>query len=419
MRVDPSPLSGEVMAIASKSDVHRAMICAALADAPTDIRVGGGSRDIDATRACLESLGATFTRCGDLVRVEPIARAASTSNIMDCGESGSTLRFLMPIVPALGMARRVVGHGRLPERPLGDLSDALERRGAVLSSHHLPFDLSGLLTAGRFDLPGDVSSQYITGLLFALPLLSGDSEIRLSTELESSGYVEMTLRTLSRFGIEVVRTDRGWRVRGPQTYRSPSAMDCEGDWSNAAFFLAAGAIGEPGSTLTVSGLDMGSAQGDREIFNIIERFGATMSRVGDNITVCAAPLHGVTIDAAEIPDLVPVLAVVATYAQGETVIANAARLRAKESDRLSSTSAALRALGCDCRELPDGLVVRGSRPAGGTVDCCGDHRIAMSMAVAASMATGSAVLCGAESCEKSYPAFFDDFKRLGGRCDVV
>ena len=392
----PGPLNGAVRVPASKSAAHRALIAAALSDRPVGVRIDGMNRDIEATLRCLKALGAGIRHSGDVVEIAPIPRPAPGAACLDCGESGSTLRFLLPVTCALGVAARFVGHGRLPERPNRALTDALRAHGATIDSDRLPMTVSGRLTPGVYPLPGDVSSQYVTGLLFALPLLDGDSAIALTTRLESAAYVDMTLQTLRQFGVRADATDRGWRVAGNQTFRpAGEVVDIEGDWSAAAFWLAANAMG---SNVRVEGLSEATAQGDRAVTRLLGR---------------------AEIDASNVPDLVPALAVAAAALPQRTVITGAARLRLKESDRLASTAALLNALGGRAAVTDDGLTVDGGFPlTGGRVDGAGDHRIVMSAAVAATIAGGPVTVSGAEAVEKSYPDFFRDFIALGGKAYV-
>ena len=408
---------GSIPAIPSKSDAHRLLLCAALADAPTEIAVGSGelSADIHATVACIKALGGDVAEERGCLRVTPIQFSKKNEPILcDCGESGSTARFLLPIAAAAGHITPITltGHGRLPLRPFAPLCDALRTRGAQIDRDLLPTTTRGGLQAGEFTIPGNISSQYITGLLLALPLLETDSRITLTTPLESRGYVDMTLSTLARFGIHVRADEAGWQVPA-SPYRSPGRIAAEGDWSNASFWLAAGAVSGP---VTVTGLSSHSCQGDRRITDILASFGALVSVEDDAVTVSPAPLRGITLSVADIPDLVPILAVVASAAEGESRFTDAGRLRLKESDRLESVSAMLRALGGDARIEEDTLIVRGEKPLhGGTVDSANDHRIAMSAAVAALLCTDPVELQGAEAVEKSYPAFWADYDRLSGK----
>ena len=396
--ITPSPLSGTVRIPASKSAAHRLLIAAALADGPTHIAISGTNRDIEATAACLRALGAGIEAEGEALKVSPITDIPGKVTL-DCGESGSTLRFLLPVAAALGAQATFTGHGRLPQRPNAPLVEALREHGAVVDSDLLPMAVSGSLTGGRWTLPGDVSSQYVTGLLFALPLLDGDSEISLTTPLASAAYVDMTLQALAQFGIAVETTETGWRVPGGQRYRSPGGAAVEGDWSAAAFWLAANALG---AQIDVEGLRPDSVQGDRAV---------------------AALLGQAAIDATHVPDLVPALAVAAANKPMRTVITGAARLRLKESDRLQSVADMLAALGHSATVTPDGLIIDGGPPRPcpapiRTVDGANDHRIVMAAAVAAACADRPVRITGAQAVEKSYPSFFSDFEALGGNAHV-
>ena len=367
----PGRLSGELAAMPSKSDLHRLMIAAWLAGEEID-RLPVISDDIAATKECLQ--GACH-----------------------CRESGSTLRFLLPVMAALGKTVTFTGEGRLPGRPMRPLVELLRAHGCAVDAERLPIAITGQLRPGTFALPGNISSQYITGLLFALPLLSGESEIALTSPLESAGYVKMTLRTLEKYGIIINERPRGWQVPGNQRYLPPGdqPLSPEADWSNAAFWLAANALG---SDIRVTGLDKASAQPDRAIESLLE--------------------HPGFMDAAQCPDLVPVMAVVMALTQRESRIANAARLRLKESDRLRAMAENLCALGADVTELPDGLAIRGGPVLrGGVADSFGDHRIAMAMAIAALRCERGVTLHGAQAVRKSYPDFWDDYRRLGGQME--
>ncbi len=414
--VFPGTPSGTLRAISSKSDAHRNLICAALAEGETDFDPFTPSEDIEATIACLAALGADIRRRPDGgCRVTP--GNTPPRPVLDCGESGSTLRFLLPVAAALGCDAAFTGHGRLPQRRIAPLLEALGEHGCAASAEHLPLRLSGQLAPGVFSIVGNESSQYISGLLFALPLLSADCRIEIIGTLSSRGYVDMTLRTLARFGIRAEETETGFFIPGGQRYRSPGRAVLEGDWSNAAFHLVSGALGAP---VTVTGLDPASEQRDREIIALLTRFGARVTVEDSRVTAAPGELTGQRIDMDQIPDLLPPLAVLACAAKGETVLCNAARLRDKESDRLSAAAALLRNLGGEVREEPDALVIRGTgRLAGGCVDGVGDHRIVMAAAVAAAICREPVVIRGAEAAAKSYPGFFEDFRTLGGKTDVV
>ena len=392
--VHPGRLSGRVQAPPSKSHAHRLLICAALADGETVLERAGTSEDIEATARCLRALGARVQAQGAALRVAPIAQPRRGA-VLDCGESGSTLRFLLPLAALLDCGATLTGRGRLPQRPNAPLLEAMRAHGACVQGDAPPIAVGGGLRGGEYHLPGDVSSQYFSGLLFALPLLKQDSELIADTPLESAPYVEMTRRTMRDFGVRVEGRQDGFHVPGGQRYRSPGRVRVEGDWSGAAFWLAANALG---SRVAVEGLDEPSAQGDRAAARLF----ACPDRV----------------DVRDVPDLMPALAAVMAATPGEREITGAARLRIKESDRLRAMATALNALGGDVRQTPDGLRIRGRALEGGEVDGAGDHRVVMSCAVAATVCRRSVVITGAEAVDKSYPGFFADFCALGGKCDV-
>lgn len=411
--VMPGARTGCVQVPASKSQAHRLLICAALGTHPVSLRLDGRSRDIDATLACLRALGAQIEETQDCLLISPITHVPEGVCHLFCGESGSTLRFLLPVCGALGANAVFHMEGRLPERPLAPLDAELCAHGMTLRRNGACLSVQGQLQCGSFTLPGSVSSQYISGLLMALPLLPGESRLDVTGALESAGYVDMTLDALRLAGIQIAKDRTSFHISGTQPFTLPPEAAVEGDWSSAAFFLCMGAFSTQG--IRLYGLNSTSSQGDRAIAALLRRFGAEVTQEADCVCVRKGALHGIRIDAAQIPDLVPVLAAVAAYAEGETVIENAARLRLKESDRLQTTAATLRALGAQIDELPDGLVITG-RPSlcGGTVDACGDHRIAMSAAVAALCCTAPVTVTGAQAVEKSYPRFWQQLAALKG-----
>ncbi len=570
IKITPRKLSGTVRAIASKSEAHRLLVCAALGNRVCEVRVAETNEDIEATARALTALGAKLApAAGGGWFVTPVwmaqggplgadddiddhfgagcaagrglagtapeaadgraerggAREAGREAedagpeirrrpvVVDCGESGSTLRFLAPVAAALGVTAEFVGSGRLPERPMRILCDALRAHGCAVDGNLVPFTVSGVLRPGVFEVAGDVSSQYITGLLFALPLLGGDSEIRLTSPLESAGYVEMTLAALRAFGVSVAETECGWRAPGGQTYRAPLTVAAGGDWSNAAFWLTAFALGGCGA---MTGLDPNAVQGDRAAAALLGRMGAAVRWDGGRLCVdgglggsetaqralggdgcvsdggraCGAgsdsggtgaaaradgsadalgypaqrgigagddgpagpapqepggpPRSGgsapqarcggacldvalppgeadglLTLDMRDIPDLVPILAVAACGRRGRTALTGCGRLRLKESDRIASVRDMLRALGGRVAVVGDDILVDGTGSlAGGTVDARGDHRIAMA-AAASSICENHVIIKGAQAVNKSYPAFFDDFRALGGTADVL
>lgn len=434
IKITPKSLSGRIPAPVSKSAAHRLLICAALGDRPCKIRCNGTNADIEATVACLSALGADIRREGEDLLVTPTSAISTTRGAtLDCGESGSTLRFLLPVVCALGTDCTLIGHGRLPNRPLSPLYEELVAHGAVLTENgKMPLKVGGTLSADVFTIDGGVSSQFISGLLFALPLLEKPAEIVVTGKLESARYIDLTLEALAAFGIVPEKTAAGWKFNGTERYHSPEALEVEGDWSNAAFWLVAGALpGADNSALTVTGLRESSLQGDKAIVPLLRRFGAKVEQDGDAYTVTAAPLHGIEIDAADIPDLVPILSVAAAFAQGETVIRNIARLRIKESDRVATVLFLLGAFGVSAFADENTLTIFGGGSDGGTpaisapaLSSFNDHRIAMAAAIFASAAVGDAendalIIEMAEAVRKSYPDFYERYRSLGGIAEEV
>ncbi len=415
--LSPSRLTGTVQAPPSKSAAHRALICAALSRGVCQVKNISASQDMQATLRAVRAMGIHAELEHDSVSLSPAQIQPDLPVTVDCGESGSTLRFFIPIFAALGIPAVFTGEGRLPERPIGIYLDLLPAHGVSCRTEGgLPLEISGRLEPGLFELPGNVSSQFITGLLFALPLLGGDSGIRLTTPLESAGYVEMTLAVLRDFGISVEQTADGWRVPGGQSYCAQD-YEVEGDWSQAAFFLAAGALG---GDLAISGLRPDSCQGDRAARDLFAQFGAQITEENGLLHVRPGDLHGIDIDASQIPDLVPILAATAALAQGHTSIHHAERLRIKESDRLAAMAAELTRLGARVRETPGGLEIDGVPSLrGGDVSGWNDHRVVMSLAIAALRAGGETRISDAQSVRKSYPDFFEVYQKLGGIAHVV
>lgn len=423
--VEPSPLSGTVEAIASKSMAHRLLILAALRNRTTTVLCSTTSKDIDATVSCLTALGARVTRTRVGFRVVPIPHDGLGLRILeeaylDCGESGSTLRFMLPLLCALG-GGSIQGHGRLAERPLSPLWEELCAHHARISAQgSFPLIVSGPLTGGTFTLPGTVSSQFVTGLLLAACILPEQVTILVEKPIESLSYIRLTLDALATFNVdvteaEVARDGRGYlslTIAADAHPTGPDEVQVEGDWSCAAFWLCAGALGRG---VRVSGLEGRSHQGDRAILLTLASLGARVRQEGTTAETRGGILTGRTIDVADIPDLVPPLAAVASTCEGITRIVHAERLRLKESDRLETVSSALNAMGGAVSISGDGLSIQGvPHLRGGIVDAAKDHRIAMMAAVAGASATGPTTILGAECVRKSYPAFFDDFRHLGG-----
>ena len=424
-------LTGSVKSILSKSHVHRLLIAASLFGENTQIVCDTHlSADINATINCLRALGADIELCENILKIKSNTQSLKEIKSADfyCGESGSTFRFMLPVVCALGINSKFFPEGRLPNRPLSPLREELISHGChVESVGTLPFTTSGTLNSGIYEIAGNVSSQYITGLLFALPLLEENSEIHIVGKLESRPYVDMTLEVLEYFGVDIVIKDDSTILIGGKGNNRPKNTDltfyADGDWSNAAFWLTAGAIGK--NKITVTGLRTDSAQGDKEILMLLKQFGAGIEINTDNknglsdITVSPAPLKGIEIDAADIPDLVPILSLAASCAEGTTKIYNAQRLRLKESGRIATVHDVLSTLGADIQETQDGLVIKGisAKPnefplTGGTVSSHNDHRIAMTAAIAACVCSESVTISNAEAVNKSYTTFWQEYEKL-------
>lgn len=388
--IKPTKLRGTVAAIPSKSQAHRLLICAAFADRETRLYCPDTNRDIEATADCLRALGAEITRDEGGYSVLPVQSRPVTA-VLPCHDSGSTLRFLLPVAGALGVDVTFQLEGRLPQRPLSPLWEEMERMGCTLTRPTADtIRCQGKLQSGIYTISGGVSSQFITGLLLAFPLISGESQLEITGKLESAPYVTMTLKAMEQFGVMV----QNFSVAGNQHFTSPGTVTVEGDWSNGAFFLAAKTLG---SNVTVTGLRADSPQGDRAAAELLPGLEKKL-----------------IIDAADIPDLVPILAVTAACNQG-AVFTNIGRLRLKESDRVESVKEMIIALGGTAESDAETLTVQGTGLHGGTVDARNDHRIAMSAAIAATACREDVIILGAQCVEKSYPRFFEEYRKLGGR----
>lgn len=400
IKIIPNILSGKVSVPPSKSVAHRMIIAAALTDGTSTISNIFPSVDITATMDCMKALGAKISFSGDTAVIEGI-RSVPDKAVLNCHESGSTLRFLIPVGCALGVNAKFIGSGKLPQRPLTTLLNELPNHGASFAlpnnGENLPLIVNGKLTGGQFYVDGNVSSQFITGLLFALPLLDGDSEIVLTSPLQSKPYVDITIGVLRDFDCEINETESGYFVKGNQRFK-PFSGAVEGDFSQAAFFYTANTLG---SSIEICGLNENSLQGDKRIAEICK---------------CVA-VNGSAfeLDCSDIPDLVPILSVLGCFCKGKSRITNAARLRIKECDRLAAMEDCLNKIGGKVKSLPDGLEIDGvGSLKGGEVECFNDHRIAMSMAIAATRCENPLILRGAECVSKSFPNFFEVYKSLGG-----
>jgi len=388
--ISPGKLRGTIRAIPSKSQAHRLLICAAFSDKATYLECPQTNEDIEATARCLNALGAEVRRTDSGYQVTPVTKVPEYT-VMDCGESGSTLRFMLPVVCALGVNTTIKMHGRLPYRPLSPLWEELERMGCTLTRpEEDTIQTCGQLRSGNFTISGSVSSQFITGLLFATALMKGDSKITVTGKLESKPYIDMTQLALKTFGVETADL----QIKGSLPFRSPGEVSVEGDWSNGAFFLSAKALGNP---VEVTNLNPQSPQGDRAVAEILA-MSETMP----------------TISAADIPDLVPILAV-AFGAKSGAVFTDIARLRLKESDRVASVCEMINHLGAKATATENTLTVFPGKYQSCIINAVGDHRIAMAAAIAATVASGPVTILGAECVAKSYPAFWQEYQRLGGK----
>lgn len=413
-------LTGLVTPPPSKSQAHRLLICAALGTTHSKVSCDSLNDDLRATMDSLNALGASIVYADGRFDVVPIT--CRKGGELPCGESGSTLRFLLPIAAALGADATLTGKGKLPQRPMQPLCEALSAHGIEIVEHaddaHLPLTCKGQLTGGEYSLPGDISSQYFTGLLFALPLLSSPSAINVIGELTSASYVGMTLDALRLSGITVEQRESSFHLPAPQKYNVPALLQVEGDWSAAAFWLVAGAIGR--NPVTVCGMNISSKQGDRRIIEHLRCMGADIRFEGNDIVAYPSKLHGAELDCIDTPDLVPILSVAAAAAQGTTLFTHVGRLRYKESDRLAAMQTLLQAFGIYSEIGEDTYSVTGGEAVvTAPIDSFGDHRIAMSAAVLSTISRGETIIKGAECVAKSYPCFFEDFAALGGNVDKI
>ncbi len=416
LSIFPSTPKGQISAIASKSAAHRALICAAFSDRPTKIVCEETNNDIEATAACLSALGARVERRAPYYTVTPVCPENVTQGaVLPAGESGSTLRFLLPVAAALGAECTFTMAGRLPLRPLSPLSEELEAHGIKLIKSGNELTLHGKLCGNSFGIDGGVSSQFVSGLLFALAVVGGDATLTVSGKIESAPYIKMTEETLAEFGITLKKHENTYTFKKGSCLASPELLRVEGDWSNAAFPLCIGVLG---GDVTLVGANTASSQGDRAVLEILRRMGADIKETANGLRAVKSKLCGTEIDASQIPDLVPVLATAASVAKGKTTIYGASRLRLKESDRLATTAEMLGALGADVTVTDDGLVIVGKeRLLGGSVSSHNDHRIAMSAAAASVICDAPVQLDGAEAVAKSYPAFWQDIAKLGVKID--
>lgn len=425
-KVYPNKLKGEVKIPPSKSMAHRAVICAALSDGLCKVTNIDFSDDIIATVEAMKSLGAVITKKDDYLEVIGIKSSENKINnsidcerTIDCNESGSTLRFLVPIAALFEGVNRFVGRGNLGKRPLDTYYNIFDEQGIKYSYKEGILDLKtdGKLKAGEFKVKGNISSQFITGLLFTLPLLDGDSKIIITTEMESKGYIDLTLSAIKDFGVEIINNNyEEFIIKGNQTYKSRDYR-VEGDYSQAAFFLCGDAVS---NEVIVNDLKLDSLQGDKEVIDILERMGVTIAGKGSGLIGSVNNgLKATVVDGSQCPDIIPVVSLAACLCKGTTEVINAGRLRIKECDRLAAVTSELNKLGAKIIEKEDGLIIEGvTKLKGGcTVWSHKDHRIAMTLAIASTVCEEPIIIKDYECVSKSYPEFWNDFKNIGGVFD--
>jgi len=416
--IKPKLLKGNIVVPSSKSLGHRGIIAAALSRGISRVDNIQLSKDIEATMELMKELGAVVNIEDQNLYIDGRKMFSYEKKLdLRCRESGSTLRFLIPLALTKDGDYIFHGEGKLISRPLEPYYEIFEEKGIKYSREEdgLPLKVSGKLTSGTYRVRGDISSQFITGLLFSLPILEGNSRIQITTKLESKGYIDLTLDILKDFGIEIENNNyKEFNIRGAQKYNCRNYY-VEGDYSQGAFFLVAGALG---SSIVCSGLNKDSLQGDKVILDILEAMGCNVEESEEGIKVKPSKTKGIEIDASNCPDLVPILTVLASLSEGETKIVNAKRLRIKECDRLHAITKELNKLGANIIELEDSLIISGvNELKGGEVDSHNDHRIVMALAIAATRARGNVIINNPSAVEKSYPNFFKDYFKLGGEGD--
>jgi 3-phosphoshikimate 1-carboxyvinyltransferase len=417
VKITPGKLNGEVFIPSSKSICHRALISAGLSKGISNVDNITRSQDINATTNILKALGIEINYNGTCATVNGTGSIKLLNTELDCHESGSTLRFFIPVVLTSSNKATFIGRGKLVERPLDPYYEIFKNQNIEYSNDNgkLPLTINGSLKPGNYYLKGNVSSQFISGLLFALPMLNGDSHIILTSELESRPYVDLTIDVLKKFSIKVETiSDDEYFIRGNQNFKNID-YTVEGDFSQAAFWLVAGALN---GSIACKGININSIQGDRVIIDLLKAMGGKITLIDNEIFVEASETHAIDIDASQCPDLVPILAVLAALSKGTTKIFNAARVRLKECDRLEAITKELRKIGANIIELPEGLLIEGKEMLdGGVVNSWNDHRIVMALAVAALRCKNPVIINDSNAINKSYPDFFNDFVELGGECN--
>ena len=412
--ITPNKLSGSVVIPPSKSLSHRAIIAASLAKGKSKISNVMYSNDIKATINAMRACGAKIEEYKDYLIIEG-SDVIRKESIIDANESGSTIRFMIPIALVSNEEITFVGKNHLVKRPLDTFLEIFDKQGIKYErgEDYLPLKVNGGLKSGEFTVRGDISSQFITGLLYALPLLDGDSVIHISTEMESKGYIDLTIDILKMFGIEIEnRNYQEYYIKGNQKYK-PCDYTIEGDYSQSAFFLVANALG---ADIKLLAMEEKSHQGDKKIINDMNDFGFSTKFINDELVIDKKNPHSAIIDFSQSPDLGPALTVLASLVPGKSEFINAGRLRIKECDRITCMKEEINKLGGNVEELPDGMIINGvNKLQGGVVDSHNDHRVAMSLAMATLKMDGELKILNASSVSKSFPNFWEVFENLGGK----
>lgn len=419
VKITPTKLSGTIQVPPSKSLAHRAIIAASLAKGISRIDNIEYSKDIQATIKAMVSLGTTIEQYDDYLIIDGTTTYTKQNCEIDCEESGSTLRFMVPISIVCSNKVHFTGRGNLGKRPLDTYYEIFDEQniGYLYKQDILDLYINGKLKPDCFKIPGNISSQFITGLLFALPLLDGDSTIKITSPLESKGYIDLTLQILNQYGIKVINHDyQKFEIPGNQKYY-PHNYRVEADFSQAAFFLVAGAIG---NDVVLTDLNLDSLQGDKMILDYLAAMGAKINVVSDGIKVISDNLSAIKVDASQCPDVIPVLSVALALANGKSEVVNARRLRIKECDRIVATTTQINQIGGKVQELDEGMIINGIKEFdGGNCKSFADHRIAMMLAIAVTRCNRPIILDNMECVEKSYPSFWQDYQSLGGIIDVI
>lgn len=411
LKVSANKIKGKVDILSSKSELHRILIISALSSGQTTIDyLGVLSKDVIATISCLTELGAKIQIVGNQICVTPI-KIVNQNAKLNCFESGSTLRFMLPVVAHLGANSEFYVQGRLAGRPITPIYNLLKDCGVELSADGVyPLKSRGRVNTNQFTISGEISSQFISGLLMAIGYTGLGGKVVVTGDFQSKPYVDITVQIMQKFGVNVQFKDNTYVVES-KTYLSPKSVKAGGDWSNAAFFACLGAIS---NQVSIGGLDINSAQGDRQIVQILNDFGAITSFENDCLTVKKNTLKGIKISVKDIPDLVPAIAIVGCFANGETTIYDAQRLRLKESDRIKSVVQMINCIGGNAQETENGIKILGkNRVTGGSVNSFNDHRIVMASAIASVLCDNGVEIIDAKAVEKSYVDFFNQIKILG------